>query len=49
MTDEARPKPVLTATDIATRAEMPIRHPWNPNSEVYLKHLGMMRGCDGWR
>src|SRR6516162_6603320 len=39
MADDAQPKPLLTATDIAARAEMPIRHPWNPNSEVYLKHL----------
>jgi uncharacterized cupin superfamily protein len=36
---DAQPKPLLTAADIAARAEMRIRHPWNPNSEVYLKHL----------
>jgi uncharacterized cupin superfamily protein len=39
MTDEAQPKPFLTAAEIAARAETQIRHPWNPNSEVYLKHL----------
>jgi uncharacterized cupin superfamily protein len=37
--DEPAPKPLQTAADIAARAERRIRHPWNPNSEVYLKHL----------
>ena len=38
MTDE-QGKPLLTAADISARTETRIRHPWNPNSEVYLKHL----------
>jgi uncharacterized cupin superfamily protein len=38
MSDEPA-KPLLTAAEIAARAEMRVRHPWNPNSKVYLKHL----------
>jgi uncharacterized cupin superfamily protein len=38
MSDEPA-KPLLAAADIAARGETRIRHPWNPNSEVYLKHL----------
>jgi uncharacterized cupin superfamily protein len=30
---------LLPAAAIAARAEMRIRHPWNSNSEVYLKRL----------
>jgi uncharacterized cupin superfamily protein len=39
LSDKPAPKPLLTAADIAARAETRIRHPWNPKSEVYLKHL----------
>ena len=39
MSDEPTSKPLLTAADIAARSETRIRHPWNPNSEVYLKRL----------
>ena len=42
--DEPAPKPLLTAADIAARAETRIRHPWNANSEVYLKHIAYDAG-----
>jgi uncharacterized cupin superfamily protein len=44
LSDEPTPKPLLTAADIAARSEPRIRHPLNPNSEVYLKHLARDAG-----
>lgn len=44
MSDEPTPKPLLTAADIAACPEARIRHPWNPNSEVYLKRLAQDAG-----
>jgi hypothetical protein len=35
LSDEPASKSLLTAADIATRTETRIRHPLNPNSEVY--------------
>lgn len=39
MSDDTQPETLLTATEIATRAERRVRHPLNPNSDVYLKQL----------
>lgn len=44
MSDEPASKPLLTAADIAARPEARIRHPWNPNSEVYLRRLAQDAG-----
>ena len=42
--DMPDPKPLWTAEEIAAAAEGNVRHPWNPNSDVYLKPLSMVAG-----
>ena len=44
MSEKPEAKPLQTAAEIAGSDEMRIRHPWNPNSEVYLKHLAHRAG-----
>ncbi len=38
------PVPLLTRDGIADMAEAHIKHPWNPNSDVYLKRLSRAAG-----
>lgn len=38
------PKPLWTAAEIAGAPETRIRHPWNPNSEVYVRPLSQAAG-----
>ncbi|WP_299620072.1 cupin domain-containing protein [Pelagibius sp.] len=37
-------KPLLTAAEIAALPELHIRHPFNPQSDVYLKRLAPLAG-----
>jgi DNA-binding NtrC family response regulator len=37
--------PIQTARHISDMAEAHIRHPWNPNSDVYLKRLSPDAGA----
>jgi len=38
------PKPLWTADEISAVPEMHLRHPWNPNSDVYVRPLSMGAG-----
>jgi uncharacterized cupin superfamily protein len=38
-TTEGASKPLLTRRAIAELPEAHVRHPWNPNSDIYLKRL----------
>ncbi len=38
------PKPLWTADEIAAAPEALVRHPWNPNSEVYMRPVSMAAG-----
>lgn len=41
MSDQAKPTAcLLSATDLAAAPELHVRHPLNPNSDVYLRSLG---------
>jgi uncharacterized cupin superfamily protein len=40
----ATTKPLWTAAELAAAPEMHIRHPFNPNSDVYLRSLGRPTG-----
>lgn len=44
MTGTPKTKPLWTAAEIAAAPEAQLRHPWNPNSEVYLKRLSAGAG-----
>jgi uncharacterized cupin superfamily protein len=45
MSDETpKPKPLLTAADIAAAPLGHIKHPWNANSDVYITRLGVAAG-----
>ena len=37
-------RPLIKAAELARSAEVEIRHPFNPNSEVHLKRLGQPTG-----
>ena len=44
MPDTPTPKPYWQAEDIATMPEVKLQHPWNPNSELYMRPLSMAAG-----
>jgi uncharacterized cupin superfamily protein len=44
MTDTPKTKPRWTAAEIAATPEAHLRHPWNPNSEVFLRRLSAGAG-----
>ena len=44
MSEKVETRPIQTAAEITESKEMVIRHPWNPNSEVHLKHLAHRAG-----
>jgi uncharacterized cupin superfamily protein len=44
MSQDASPKPLLTADDIAEADEVHIKHPWNPKSDIYIRRLSDIAG-----
>ena len=44
MPEQPKPKPYLSAKEIAAAPEVHIRHPLNPASDVYLRALGRAAG-----
>jgi len=44
LSEKVETRPIQTAAEITESKEMVIRHPWNPNSEVHLKHLAHRAG-----
>jgi uncharacterized cupin superfamily protein len=44
MSDQPKPRPYLSAAEIAAAPEVHIRHPLNPASDVYLRALGRVAG-----
>jgi uncharacterized cupin superfamily protein len=44
MPDQPPPKPLLTAAEIASAERVHLRHPWNPNSDIYVVPLSMSAG-----
>ena len=43
MSEQPKPRPYLSAAEIAAAPEVHIRHPLNPASDVYLRALGRLR------
>ncbi len=39
-------KPYLSAAEIRDLPEAHLRHPWNPNSDIYLKRLWRVAGLE---
>jgi len=46
MPEQPKPKPYLSAAEIAAAPEVHIRHPLNPASDVYLRALGRVAGLE---
>jgi len=44
MPEQPRPKSYLSAAEIAAAPEVHVRHPLNPQSDVYLRSLGRFAG-----
>jgi len=44
MSEQPKPRPYLSAAEIAAAPEVHIRHPLNPASDVYLRALGRFAG-----
>jgi uncharacterized cupin superfamily protein len=44
MSEQPKPRPYLSAAEIAAAPEVHIRHPLNPASDVYLRALGRVAG-----
>jgi hypothetical protein len=44
MSEQPKPRPYLSAAEIAAAPEVHIRHPLNPASDVYLRSLGRPAG-----
>jgi hypothetical protein len=40
MSEQPKPRPYLSAAEIAAAPEVHVRHPLNPGSDVYLRALG---------
>ena len=45
MPDQPKPKPYLSAKEIAAAPEVHIRHPLNPASDVYLRASAELPVC----
>ena len=44
MSDTPKAKPLLTKADISAIPEFHLSHPWNANSDIYLKSLSAIAG-----